>query len=145
MIVFVRQLKYLKERYCSNALPYTHQSLASARKTRSHSLLMNLPSTTDHGPWNYFKGICNRRWASLIDWCDLLKINTNPNKFFYMIIKNSKKLLEDFQIKWVSVNWAQALKFLGVTHTPRLKWNGHHKNESKQQTWKSWVSPAEAE
>ena len=61
----------------------------------------------------------------LINWCDSLKIKTNPNKTHYLIFKNPSKKESSLElnIKGISIQKTQSIKFLGIILTPHLKWN----------------------
>ena len=67
---------------------------------------------------------------SLINGCDSMKIKINPNKTHYLIFKNpsKKKPSIELNIKRISIQKTQSIKFLGITFTPHLKWNEHCKD-----------------
>ena len=67
---------------------------------------------------------------SLINWCDSLKIKINPNKTHYLIFKNPSKKESSLElnIKGITIQKTQSIKFLGIILTPNLKWNEHCKD-----------------
>ena len=67
---------------------------------------------------------------SLINWCDSMKIKINPNKTHYLIFKNPSKKESSLElnIKGITIQKTQSIKFLGIIPTPNLKWNEHCKD-----------------
>ena len=62
---------------------------------------------------------------SLIDWSDSLKIKTKTNKTHYLTFKNpsKKKSSIELNVKGLSTQNTQPIKFLGIILSPHLKWN----------------------
>ena len=67
---------------------------------------------------------------TLIKWCDNLKIKKKPAKTKYMLFRNLSKRQTSLSlnINGKQFEEAKTSKFLGITMTKQLNWNGHCKD-----------------
>ena len=86
-------------------------------------------STIGHDPPKLIEKHLHSSLNSLINWCLSLKIKINPNKTHYLIFKNPSKKESSLElnIKGISIQKTQSIKFLGINLTPHLEWNEHCK------------------